>query len=408
MDSDPTPSPDRRELAFRASLGGATLAMLALSSPLWVRPGGHFPRVPFLPGLPEPPWLRGVLFAVLVGSIVLGVARRRALLVGLPALAYLIAGDQHRFQPWAYQYALMATALGTLPKARALGLCRALLVALYLHSGLSKLDSTFPREVGPAFLVQLGSPMGIDPMAWPGPVRTAVALAMPLAELLVGLGLAFRRSRPFALVGAVLMHLTLITILGPWGLDHSTIVVAWNASLIVEGMILFARTGPGRVVSPLGPLPARGVPVVFLFALAAVLPLLERRGGWDSWPSFALYASHAERVYVYLHEDSLNEVPEPIRRHLRPGRIGDPWHRLDLTSWSRAERGTPPYPQARAAVGVAEALAGRVSSPRGVRVVSWGRASRFSGLRSRAEATGPEAIRLLADRFALNAHPARP
>ena len=299
----------------------------------------------------------------------------------------------------------MALALGTLPEARALGLCRLLLVSLYLHSGLSKLDATFPREVGSAFLVQLASPVGLDPMAWPGPLRTAVALAMPLVELLVGLGLASRRTRPVALPLAVLMHATLIAILGPWGLDHSTIVVVWNASLVVEGLILFAGTGPGRVVSPMGPMPRLGIPVAAVFVLAATLPLLERRGGWDSWPSFALYASHAERVYVYLHDDAMGEVPEPIRRHLRPGPIGDPWHRLDLTSWSRLERGTPPYPQARASVGVSEALAARVGSPRGVRVVSWGRASRLSGRRTRAEATGPEAIRRLADGFLLNAHP---
>ncbi|QDV38304.1 hypothetical protein [Tautonia plasticadhaerens] len=401
----PAAAPDRREHAFRAALGAATLAMLALSSPLWVRPGGSFPRVPFVPGLPEPPWLRGALFAVLVGSIVAGVARRRLLLVGLPALAYLVAGDQHRFQPWAYQYALMALALGTLPRARALGLCRLLLVALYLHSGLSKLDATFPREVGAEFLARLAAPVGLDPMAWPGPARTAVALGMPLLELLVGLGLASRRSRPVALALAVLMHATLIAILGPWGLDHSTIVVIWNASLVVEGLILFARTGPGRPSPPMEPMPRLGLPVVALFALAVSLPLLERWGGWDSWPSFALYASHAERVYVYLHDDALGEVPGPIRRHLRPGPIGDPWHRLDLTSWSRSERGTPPYPQARASVGVAEALAARVGSPRGVRVVSWGRACRFSGRRTRAEATGPEAIRRLAGRYLLNAHP---
>lgn len=406
--SDPRPdSPaHRRAVLFRGALAVATLTMLALSWPLWIGAGGLVPRVPFLAGLPEPPWLRVVLFGGLVASIVGGVIRRQVFLLGLFPLAYLIAGDQHRFQPWAYQYALMALALGALPSARALGLCRALLIALYVHSGLSKLDATFPGEVGAAFLIQLTAPLGTDVMSWPAPVRTGAALLMPLAELLVGLGLAFRSTRPFAMAGAVLMHATLITLLGPWGLDHSTIVVVWNSALIVEGLILFARTGAGRSVAPKEPMPRAGGVVVAVFALAIALPLLERWGGWDSWPSFALYASHAERVYVYLHEDNLAQYPDEIRRHLRRPRLGDPWHRLDLTSWSRAERGTPPYPQARAAVGVAEALADRVGPDHPIRVVVWGRASRFSGHRVRREAIGPEAIRHLADDFALNAHPA--
>jgi uncharacterized membrane protein YphA (DoxX/SURF4 family) len=396
----------RRALLFRGALGVATLTMLALSWPLWIGGGGLFPRVPFLPALSEPPWLRVVLFVVLVGSIVAGIVRKRCLLIGLIPLAYLIAGDQHRFQPWAYQYALMALALGTLPTARALGLCRALLIALYVHSGLSKLDATFPGEVGAAFLIQLTAPFGADVMSWPGPVRTAAALLMPMAELLIGIGLASRRTRPAALAGAAVMHATLITLLGPWGLDHSTIVVVWNSALIVEGLILFARTGSRRSVAPMEPMPRPGRLVVAVFALAIAMPALERRGAWDSWPSFALYASHAERVYVFLHEDDLTQYPDEVRRHLRPPKLGDPWHRLDLTSWSRAGRGTPPYPQARAAVGVAEALADRAGPDHPVRVVVWGRAARFSGRRVRREAIGLEAIRRLADDFSLNAHPA--
>lgn len=399
-------APGRRAIAFRAALGAATLAMLGLSWPLWIGSAGTFPRVPFIEGWPEPGGGRTLAFAVLVGSIGLGIVRRRLLLIGLPALAWLVIGDQHRLQPWAYQYSLMALALGTLPEARGLGLCRALLIALYVHSGLSKLDSTFPREVGAEFLIRLGTPLGIDPMGWPGPVRTGVALLMPLAELAIGIGLAFRRSRPVALVGAVGMHATLIALLGPWGLDHSTIVVVWNASLIVEGLILFGGSARDRGAAGGRPMPGAGGLVVLAFGVVIIAPLFERRGWWDSWPSFALYASHSERVYVSIHEDNLEFFPELVARHLRPPIVGDPWRRVDLTSWSRSERGTPPYPQSRAGVGVGEALAERAGPNRPVRVIAWGRAARFSGRRTRREAIGPEAIRSLADEFLLNAHPA--
>ena len=201
------------------------------------------------------------------------------------------------------------------------------------------------------------------------------------------------------------MHGALIGILGPWGLDHSGGVVGWNASLIVEVLILFGRFhGPLFDRRPTW----REAPVVVLFVLAALLPLLERRGGWDSWPSFALYASHAERVYVEVLDSDAAAYPEAIRRHLEPPRPGDPWRRLDLTAWSRDERGTPPYPQSRAAVGVAEALADRPGATYPVRVIAWGRADRFSGRRTRAVAVGREAIRRLADGSAINAPPGPP
>ena len=398
------PADSRREAALRAVLGASTLAMIALSWPLWAGRGGAFPRVPFVLGLPEPPWWRASLAVALAASIALGAVRREALLAGLAPLALLLAGDQHRFQPWIYQYSLMALALGAMPAGRAAGPCRLLLVALYLHSGLSKLDATFAREIGAAFLQRATSPLGLEPPSWPGPMRVAATMAMPLAELLVGLGLLGRRTRPIALAGAVLMHAALIGMLGPWGLDHSAIVVLWNASLMIEGIVLFARTG-GRPIPGPAPSTLRAAPVWAAFGLAIALPFLERWGLWDSWPSFALYASHAERAYVWLHEDGLGRYPEAVRRHAEASAPGDPWHRLDLTAWSRDERGTPPYPQARAAVGVAEALAEFPGGGTPVRVAAWGRASRFSGRRTRAEAVGATAIRRLADGYAINAHP---
>lgn len=143
-----------------------------------------------------------------------------------------------------------------------------------------------------------------------------------------------------------------------------------------------------------------------LLTAALILPFAERSGLWDAWPSFALYASHVERVLIDVHES--DRWPPAVRRRVAPStdRPGSPWHRLDLTAWSRAERGTPPYPQARAALGVAESLARWGGRPRAVRVILWGPADRFSGLRQREQAIGLDAIRRLGDHFRLNAHPA--
>ena len=398
------PTDVRRETALRAILGASTLAMLALSWPLWAGRGGSFPRVPFVSGLLEPTWWRTTLAVALSASILLGIVRRGVLLVGLVPLLLLLAGDQHRFQPWIYQYGLMALAIGGMPGGRRLGPCRFLLIALYVHSGISKLDATFVREIGAVFLERAASPLGLEPTVWPGPARAAATLAMPASELLVGIGLLWQRTRALALGGAVLLHATLIGILGPWGLDHSTIVVVWNASLLIEGLVLFAGNRD-RLGWALGPLNLRTAPLLAVFGLAIVLPVFERWGYWDTWPSFALYASHAERVHVMLHEDGIGRYPEAIRRAVTPSRLGDPWHRLDLTAWSRSERGTPPYPQARTAIGVAEALAEWPGVDAPVRVVVWGRAARFSGQRTRTVAVGAPAIRRLADRYGINAHP---
>ena len=423
---------------FRAAIGLATILMLALSWPLWVEGGSDFPRVPFVGGLPAPTaWASWGMFAALLAMIAAGIIRRRWMGAAAALFLALILGDQHRFQPWAYQFLMAALAMAATSGARAAGLCRLFLIALYFHSGMSKLDVSFCDELGLRFLETAAGPFGLHPSAWPvGPRRGAV-LAMPIAELVIAVGLAIRRTRRVALVGAIGLHAALLAILGPWGLGHSPIVLVWNAALIVEVLILFGaeetRDSPVDPRSIGGPsgwawVPLAACPPVLregrdtggqaasgtrgeapssivsaTFVLAAILPFGERWGWFDTWPSFALYASHVERVEVSVPEGQLDALPGPIRRFAR----GEgPWRRIDLTAWSRSGRGVPAYPQGRAVLGVAEGLVARYPGARAVRVDLGGRADRWTGRREWAVAVGAEAIRRLGDRYRLNAHPA--
>jgi hypothetical protein len=391
---------------FRVAIGLATLAMLGLSWPLWVDTA-DFPRVPFVAGLPAPTgrasWLAFVLLLVAVGLATAGIRWRAMLGLSVALLVGLILGDQHRFQPWVYQYAMAALALATVSGARALGLARLFLVALYFHSALSKLDVSFVREMGRLFL---DTALGPAVRAWPEGARTALILLMPAAEGAIALGLCFRRTRRAALAGAIGMHATLLGILGVWGLRHSPIVQLWNVALIVEDVTLFGAIPPAMAGESGGD--TRLAPLTtWAFVLAATLPFGERLGLIDAWPAFALYASHTERTEVYLNPRAIDHLPESVRRHWGGTESPDPWGRLDLTGWSREVRGVPVYPAGRACNGLAEALAARYGAPDGVRVVQWGRADARTGRRTHAEATGREAIRRLGDRYRLNAHPAR-
>jgi hypothetical protein len=206
-------------------------------------------------------------------------------------------------------------------------------------------------------------------------------------------------------LGAVVLHGSLVGILGPLGLGHSLIVLVWNAAIAAEVWVALGPETPNSVEQP------NAKPIAafarLIFWGAAVLPLGERIGVFDAWPSHALYASHVGRVSVFLHESELGAYPLEVRRHLRPDGAGDgPWHRIDLTGWSRAVRGTPVYPQNRACLGLAEALAARYGVRTLVRVVVYEPADRWTGRRRSQAAIGREAIRRLGDRYFINAHPA--
>lgn len=399
--------PDRREkrqfARFRAVLALATLAMVVLSWPLWAG-GDEFPRVPFVAGWPEPSGrLAGALAAILLGAlglVALGRGGRWDWLTSVVAATWLILGDQGRLQPWMQQYLSISLAALFARHDLTLTFGRWYVIILYAASGLSKLDAAFVDELGGAFLDTLGHLLGLEPLGWSPPARMAAILAMPLGEVAVAFALATPGLRGWGLAGSAMQHLATIAVLGPWGLNHSAIVLAWNGAFLLENCILF---GPNAGPAPPSPAAGRAA------AVAVIVLVMAERWGWvDSWPAHALYASHAERSAVLWPGSDADALPPEVRLRLGPA-DADGYRRLDLTAWSRARRGVPVYPQNRVACGIAEALATRHPPVSGlpVRLLLWDRAG--LGRRPRrgfVECIGPAAIRRRGDRFWINAHPA--
>ncbi len=394
---------------FRAVLGLSTALMIGLSYPLWIDlPGSTFPRVPFVARMPmAPSWLTFARFSATLLALIsasVGYRTRWSLGVALTMLAWSVAEDQFRLQPWVYQFLLMGFVLANAPSERALGLCRVVIVALYFHSGLSKLDRSFEEESGRQFLGSAVSLLGGDLRRWSGSIVSPAVRLMPAWEISVAVGLVFRTTRRLALVGAVLQHLALIAILGPWGLRHSTIVLVWNAAMIAEVVVLFRSP----VFLPPGDRPSRLAGLVV--ALAVLLPSFERFGLWDTWPSFGLYASHNERASVYVDVPEALEGAPPfseIAAYLGPPTEWGTRRWLDLARWSLTERGVPLYPQGRALNGVAEVVASRYEGIGPVLLRQIRRADPRTGRRREVDLVGLDAIRRHGDSYWLNAHPAR-
>jgi hypothetical protein len=391
-------------IRVRVALGLATLVMLGLSWPLWIEPS-DLPRVPFRDQFPQATaagsW---VLFGLLLASVAAGVARRAWLGPSLVLFGVLVLQDQHRLQPWVYQYLVFGLLLATLRARQAVVFARGWLIALYFYSGLSKLDLSFCRELGVSFLATAVRPFGGNVGSWPAPWRDLAVLALPSFEIAVAMALLFRRTQRLGMLGAIVIHTVLILILGPWGLRQSTIVLVWNGAMLVEILLLFGPDLANETFLTGGE--PRLVPLTrLLFWVGVVLPLGERWGILDAWPAHALYASHVERTSVLVHEDDLAALDPKLRPYVYTAGVG-PWHRIDLNGWSLAARGVPVYPSGRARNGLAEGLAARYGGRLLFRLVQYGPADRWTGRRTSVECLGLEAIRRQGDRYRLNAHPA--
>lgn len=391
------------------ALGG--LVLVGATWPLWTGTS-PFPQVPFLAGLRTVPlaadWF---LLAVLLAAWIVTLLKpapdrigRGALLVASVALAALILLNQHRLQPWAWEFLLVGVLLATAAPPVALAGWRWLVVSIYAWSALSKLDITFFQSHGPFLLEGLFRALGRPDVLelWSAAARTRLAAAIPVSELLIALLLAVRSTRMLGLIGATSMHLVLLLALGPLGHGHQPGVLLWNVFFIGQNLLLFAR--------PAGPCPAwRDASAATRFAgsvagLAMILPALEPFGLWDHWPGWAVYASRPERLFVSVAESDAPQLPAHVRQWLEPADPFDPWRQLRIDRWSLEAVRAPIYPQDRFAAGVALAVAAGPGGPE-VRIIRESPADRFTGQRTVDVAVGTQAVADFVRRYRLNALP---
>ncbi len=454
-----------RRLWLRRCVGLFGLALMAATWRLWI-PQNEFPQVPLLSqpgGLPAvtdwpawPQWL--ALASMLLGLLALLFAdsppgqssadapdssagidwrnwtrrnwtRRAAWCLPVGWLLAVIT-DQHRLQPWAYQFAALTVLFAIARPAAMLSLARLLTIGIYFWSAVSKLDFQFVHTVGADMVTQLARFVGWDLKVTASPTLVhSLAMLPPLVELLLAglllagllLGFTSRRFRVGQIgvgrlgVGlAVAMHSVLLLVLGPLGLDHQPAVLLWNLYFIAQAWLLFwpaqSSWSSESWSSLLLPGNRAGSALVMVML---VMPIGERWGYWDHWPAWALYAPHSSRATMWVSTAAVPRLPASLQRELdadsQSSEVDQPgWLRLPLDRWSLSCLGVPNYPQDRFQLGVAIAVAEQAGLDRELHVELRGPAGRFSGARQRQQLGGLPAVRQAAERFRFNALPTLP
>ena len=377
-----TPAVNRRWLLFQMTWSLATLLLIIATAPLWLGTA-DFAQVPLLKALVgSSVFIDGTALVVVnVCAVLIFLLAIRSWLSRDPnrvaanagntkkiaacyalAMLVLFLTNQHRLQPWAWQFLIFAmiTALST-SSAKAMSAARIVVVSIYVYSAIGKFDYQFLMGLGREFVAVAASPF-FD-LQSPNEIPIAVVWALPIGELMVGSMLLFPKTRSFGVIGAAALHLSLLAILGPFGMDHHLGVLLWNVIFGLLTVTLFWSTTKQSNNEPhsMATLLSFDDLALKIFTLAIVCaPLLP---ACDHWLAWGLYSPNNRRCVVRLVMPMDTEAPETLTPYLVVS--GGPTQKVDIGKMSLDRVGVPIYPEARFQLGVAKWLENQMSDGQG-------------------------------------------
>lgn len=403
-------------------LAAGHLLLIAVTWPLWI-PQTRFPQVPLIRLAGQCPrifeW--SLLIILLTSLLLLFVAnssrlRRFACLASVICSFSLILIDQHRLQPWAWEFLLVAAILATADSATGRQCWRWLIIGVYAWSAWSKMDYGFCLYHGPFLLEGIAKSFHLphNAAAWPTSVRCTLAGVIPVFEMLVACGLIFQKTRRPAVIGAAIMHLGLLLSLGPLGHNHRPGVLCWNLFFLAQNWILFRSFREEKVTGIISDSNAKtpgaaprwsGNLLAQVIVMAALIwPGLEPLGLCDHWPAWAVYAAKPERVTMLLHADELKKLPAELRQYVQHNSITEEWRSFRIDRWSLDAVWVPLYPQDRFQVGVILAIVDEFQLEQ-VQVVIERPANRWTGERIVRSYDNLESVKELTLSYRWNALP---
>jgi hypothetical protein len=322
---------------------------LAMSSHLWIGPRSY-PFAPVLDFLLQiGPLLEYLLFAILfalAAAMLVSARPQKFIAAFLGVIVIFCLLDQTRWQPWVFLYGFLLATLALFSwdsddlagRNQALNIARLIMAGTYLFSGLQKINQNFMQSDFPWIVSPITNaiPAAALPLHWLG-------MAAPFIQVAFALGLLTRRFRRISLVAAVAMHVFILGMFGPLGLDWNNIIWPWTAAMAVLDVLLFAgrqdfswrdivwsRRNPYHI----------GILVVFVG-----LPLLSFVNLWDSYLSAALYSGNTTEAEIYTNDRGRDFLPERIRAYL--AHTADDTNVINIQRWAIEDLNVTPYPEVR-------------------------------------------------------------
>jgi uncharacterized membrane protein YphA (DoxX/SURF4 family) len=286
------------------------------------------------------------------------------ILIGGTILAFLvfILEDITRFQPWLYIYALMLISIALFKNSeddKALFIIRLILSATYIWSGLQKINHAFATETFP-WLMQ---PLGLKDFFLQ---HYRLVYAVPLIEILAGIGLIFKKTYKAAGIGLIMMHIVLIYALGPFGNSWNRSIWPWDISLVIILWLSVTENYQGFSLL-FTPLKKSGWFIAIMITVF-VMPIFGYAGWWDYYPSGNLYSGNSSEL-LFCNDKNDNALRSTLMQYSQtyfPEKDGECYI---VDTWALHELNAPLYPEDRYYGKIGKYLCTKVKNARTAKLV---------------------------------------
>ena len=366
--------------------------LLLVTWPLWTG-GSSFPAIPLFPlAILDTPAavaidrLFGWLFPVTVVLCFLTSVtplgdtwQRRSRFLSLVIATGLVIANQHRLQPWHWLFMLSMLAATTTPAWAAIRVLRAIVASVYIFSALSRASPEIVDGMTGQIVGMLYRLAELPRASSDTNVVSVTAWIFVAGELAAGTGMLFHRIRRCSIIASVVLHLTLITALGPFGLKHHWGVLIWNAMFLClvpmlwAPMLFAARQGVStrEKRSATKPNPASHR-VIWRYRMMLVLVILFPASGLfgiaDNWLSWQLYSPRPEVIGLFIRPRCAADLPKSLQKFVSEPNPIDDFCIVRLDRWCLNETGAPIYPEGRFQIGIIRRITSKIKDTSLIRI----------------------------------------
>ncbi|MES2431491.1 MAG: hypothetical protein V4556_11165 [Bacteroidota bacterium] len=251
--------------------------------------------------------------------------------------------DQNRWQPWEYQYILtiIIFLINRKNEKNIIPVFLFMLAATYFYSGLGKLNPVFIQSIWHnLFLTKL---FGISYDTAHQPYIHYAGYLFGLIEMILAIGLLYRKTQKKAIRLIILMHLIILALFGPLGLNYDHIIWPWNLLMISYFVILLWNIQRGETLYKSNPLKTGWNQLILV--LFGIMPFFSLFGMWDYFLSSSLFSSRPTDMYICVPASVNTTLNKYFDNAQAPCDSNS--YLINTRSWAFDELMVPTYPQKR-------------------------------------------------------------